>query len=86
VEEEKFEFANNEEDLNAEQSASYTIAASSEKIEEENFPLRNKVNKQHQSTRVLMVQTPDHLEIIKTSLRTRCLYKILSIDREVRIE
>lgn len=41
-----------------------TIAAN-EKIEEENVPLRNKVNKQHQSTKVLMTQTPDNLESTK---------------------
>jgi hypothetical protein len=45
VEEEKFEFAN-EEDL-MQNNHKQTIAASSEKIEEENFPLRNKVLKQH---------------------------------------
>lgn len=62
-EEDKFEFPNNEEGI-IKDNRKLHIAAR-DKIEEENLPLRNKVNKQHQSTRVLMIQTPDHLETTK---------------------
>ena len=62
-EEDKFEFPNNEEDLIKENSKLHIGAR--DKIEVENFSLRNKVNKQHQSTRVLMIQTPDLLETSK---------------------
>jgi hypothetical protein len=62
-EEDKFEFPNNEEDVIKDNTKLHVAAR--DKIEEDNFSLRNKVNKQHQSTRVLMIQTPDHLETTK---------------------
>lgn len=63
-EEDKFEFA---EDVELFHNNHKPHIVALEKIDEENYPLRNKVKRIHQSTKVLNVQT-DRLETSKTPM------------------